>query len=146
MGFQETLAGLKVRGYKLTPQRIEILRALADGDRPLTAQEVFTAVRRVLPNISLDTVYRNLTTLTQDGLTNQVNLQLKESARFELQGPNQHHHHLVCLGCNRSFCVDACPLPIDITSTEDPGFRMVSHAFEVYGYCSGCQAKPNDNK
>jgi Fur family transcriptional regulator, zinc uptake regulator len=142
--FHDTLTGLKERGIKLTPQRIEILRALAAAGRPLAAQEVLTAVRKALPHISLDTIYRNLTMLTQDGLTNQVNLQVKESARFELQGPQQHHHHLVCLGCGRSFCVEACPLPIEIASSEDPSFRIVSHAFEIYGYCSECQAKEED--
>lgn len=141
MEFEQTLSGLKARGFKLTPQRVEILRVLASEGRPVAAQEVFAAVRQVLPNISLDTVYRNLAMLTQDGLTNQVNLQVKESARFELQGPEHHHHHLVCLGCSRSFCVETCPLPLDVKSTEDPRFQVVSHAFEVYGYCSACQEK-----
>lgn len=139
LDFQETLTDLKARGLKLTPQRIEILRVLAAAGAPLSAQEVFITVRKTLPSISLDTVYRNLALLTQDGLANQVNLQVKESARFEFQTPGHHHHHLVCLGCSKSICVETCPLPTDIKSTEDPGFKVVGHAFEMYGYCSTCQ-------
>lgn len=144
MNLEPVLRKLKAQGLKLTPQRTEILRVLMGSHRPLSAQEVFHAVRAAHPNVSLDTVYRNLTMLTGAGLANQVNLQNRESSRFEFQGEGAHHHHMVCLGCGRSFCVPACPTPLlDARPAEDPDFRVVGHAFEVYGYCSGCQSQPH---
>lgn len=139
MEIQGILHKLRERGHKLTPQRTEILRVLAHAATPLTAQEVYQLLRQPFPNISLDTVYRNLTLLTDAGLANQVNLQVKESTRFEFQG-EKHHHHVVCLRCHKSFCVEACPLPaIDVKPAGDAAFQVVGHAFEIYGYCSGCQ-------
>lgn len=140
MQLDQVVGQLKERGLKLTPQRLEILRILVEAGRPLTAQEVFQAVRAVHPHVSLDTVYRNLTMLTSSGLANQVNLQNRESARFEFQGEGHHHHHMVCLECGKSFCVDSCPGPLlNARPADDPNFRVVGHAFEVYGYCTACQ-------
>jgi len=134
---------LKERGLKLTPQRLEILKIVMEAGRPLTAREVIEAARATHPHISVDTVYRNLTVLTQCGLLNQVNLQNRESARFEYQGEDGHHHHFVCLECGKSFCVEWCPTAtMHAVPAQDPGFRVLAHAFEVYGYCSRCQ--PSD--
>lgn len=127
---------------KLTPQRLEIVRILVEATEPLSAQEVTQAVRAVHPNVSLDTVYRNLAMLSEAALVNQINLQNRESTRYEFQGEGGHHHHFVCLGCGKSFCVESCPTPeVQSRPTEDPNFRVVGHAFEVYGYCTGCQAQ-----
>lgn len=132
---------LKQWGMKLTPQRLEMVKILTEAREPLTAQEIAQAVRAVHPNVSLDTVYRNLATLSEAGLVNQINLQNRESTRYEFQGEGVHHHHFVCLGCGKSFCVESCPTPaVNVKPADDPGFRVVGHAFEVYGYCTACQA------
>ncbi len=142
MNFDGVLHRLKQQGLKLTPQRLEILRILVEAREPLTAREVAQAVRATHPHVSLDTVYRNLTTLTECGLVNQVNLQNRESTRFEFQGEGGHHHHFVCLRCGKSFCVESCPRPlVTLKPTADPGFRVMGHAFEVYGYCTPCQGE-----
>ncbi|MHB9144990.1 MAG: Fur family transcriptional regulator [Symbiobacteriia bacterium] len=135
---RQHLAALRQRQ---TPQRTAILRTLMESKHPLTAQEVAGKVRVTYPHISLDTIYRNLTMLRDAGLVNQVNLQNREAARFEFQAEGQHHHHFICLGCGKTFCVDSCDLPLlKELPREDPGFRVVGHAFEVYGFCSRCQS------
>lgn len=141
MDLESVLQRLKQQGLKLTPQRLEILRIVMEARQPLTAQEIAQAVRAAHPHVSLDTVYRNLTLLTECGLVNQVNLQNRESTRFEFQGESGHHHHFVCLECGRSFCVESCPSPLmHLKPAADPGFKVMGHAFEVYGYCTACQA------
>lgn len=140
LDLQSALAQLRKRGLKVTPQRVAILKALMVARRPLTAREVTDAVRASHPHISLDTVYRNLTVLTQFGLISQLNLQNRECTRFEYQGEDRHHHHFVCLECGRSFCVEWCPTATLLAApAQDPGFQTLGHAFEVYGYCSRCQ-------
>lgn len=140
MEFQEAVRHIKEQGYRLTPQRAEILRALIEAGTALSAQAVLARVQQTYSCVSLDTVYRNLAMLTETGLVNQVNLQNKGIARFEFQGQS-HHHHAICLQCGRSFCVDDCPLPTPLPMpAEDPRFQVVRHAYEIYGYCSGCQA------
>lgn len=138
LSLEECLQSLKARGQKMTPQRREILSAIIDSRKPLTARDLHGRVRRSFPGVSLDTVYRNLLLLTASGLVSQINLQNKGIARFEFQGSG-HHHHAICLECGASFCIDNCVIPATIPSPrEDRGFKIVSHAFEVYGVCSKC--------
>jgi Fe2+ or Zn2+ uptake regulation protein len=139
MELREAVQRLRAAGCKLTPQRTEILRVLLNAGVSISAQAVLERVKETHPAVSLDTVYRNLALLTTTGLVNQINLQAKGTALFEFQG-EAHHHHAICLHCGKSLCVDACPLPVVIPLPEaDPCFIVVSHAFELYGYCSACQ-------
>lgn len=141
MEYKEAVQQIRTSGHKLTPQRMEILRVLVNAGAPISAQAVQMRVKETYPYISLDTIYRNLTMLTNTGMVNQLNLQNKGTALFEFQG-EAHHHHAICLECGKSFCVESCPLPKVIPLPEaDKGFRVVSHAFEIYGYCSRCHTK-----
>lgn len=144
MQLQDAIERLREAGYKLTPQRTEILRVLIGAGATISALAVQQRVKTAYPYISLDTVYRNLSMLTTTGLVNQINLQAKGTALFEFQG-EAHHHHAICLQCGRSLCVDACPLPEVIPLPDaDRSFQVVSHAFELYGFCSDCQRTEQD--
>ncbi len=137
---EEFISELKDRGYKITPQRREILRVLIEAKGHQSAQEVHDGIRERFPDVSLDTVYRNLRLLTELGLVNQVNFKSTEVGRFELDDKEAHHHHLVCLGCGRVLQLDYCPIGTREASGAGFGdFRVVDHAFEVYGYCGECQ-------
>jgi len=136
-----SLQKIKDLGYKLTPQRIEILETIIESDEPLTVQEIHTSIKDRYPHMSLDTIYRNLSTLTDAGLVGQINLQSRESARFEFQG-NHHHHHAICMSCKKSFCLEDCDVSSAFKSQmAAANFQPVTHIFEVYGYCEECQAE-----
>lgn len=140
LNLDDAVAVLQKHGLRITPQRRQIIQVLLEADRPLTAGEISRLVRRAYPQISLDTVYRNLTLLAQVGLVNQINLQNRESSRFEFQGNDEHHHHVVCLICGTAYCIDVCPLPVTgVHLPDDPEFQVVAHAFEIYGYCKECR-------
>jgi Fe2+ or Zn2+ uptake regulation protein len=62
-------------------------------------------------------------------------------ARYE-GANNEHHHHMVCMGCSSILDISLCPLGPEIKqllNTED--FEAVYHRFEVYGYCKDCRKK-----
>lgn len=145
MEFGDAVRQLRDAGHKLTPQRIEILRVLMNAGAPVSAHAVLVRVQETYPYISQDTVYRNLSMLANTGLVNQINLQNQGLSLFEFQG-DAHHHHAICLTCGKTFCIDSCPMPEVIPlPTADRNFRVISHAFELYGYCSACHVKsPQD--
>ena len=139
MDLQEIRKTLHGMGLKLTPQRELIITVLLAAGKPLTARDVFAAVRRRRPRISFDTVYRNLGLLSAIGLVNRINVKVRFNSRFEICA--DHRHHLVCLGCGEARPVQICPFREAAQSLEkEQGFRIVNHAFEVYGYCPGCDA------
>ena len=83
-------------GAKLTHQRMEIFREVAqNGDHP-DAEKVFQGVRERMPTVSLDTVYRTLWWLKELGLIKTLGPPRKRT-RFDAN--LSRHHHFICIQC-----------------------------------------------
>ena len=100
MSFEERLEDFKEicrkEGLKITHQRLEIFKELLNSHDHPTVEKLYQRLMPKLPTISLDTVYRTLTTLEQHGLI--VRVETGESqARFE--GKMEEHHHAICMKC-----------------------------------------------
>lgn len=132
----EIIQQIKSKGFKITPQRRAIIEALLLPNRPPTARDVLDIVRHKFPEISLDTVYRNLNLLADIGCVIQINLKNSETSRFEIL--KHHHHHLICLSCGEAVCLEKCMLDNHMGVLKDKGYEIVGHAFEIYGYCPSC--------
>ncbi len=129
----------KDHGIKVTPQRLEIfLEVIAANDHP-SAEEIFRRVQKKLPTVSLDTVYRTLSTFDEQGLIAKVHF-LDDKTRFD---PNtQQHHHMICVKCGsiRDFAwpeIDAVSLPLEVEGWGKVSDRQVL----VRGECSRCSDK-----
>lgn len=95
---QTYIAHCKQSGMRLTHQRQEILRELVlAADHP-SAEILFERVRRRIPPLSLDTVYRSLDAFETLGLISRVPAELPQ-ARFDAD--TAPHFHLVCTHCGR---------------------------------------------
>jgi Fe2+ or Zn2+ uptake regulation protein len=132
----EIIQQIKGKGFKITPQRRAIIDAMLLAERPPTAKEVLDTVRLNFPDVGLDTVYRNLNLLSEIGCVIQINLKNSETSRFEIL--KRHHHHLICLGCGEATCLEKCMLEKHMDALKDQGYKIVGHAFEIYGYCPQC--------
>ncbi|MFZ5642002.1 MAG: Fur family transcriptional regulator [Bacillota bacterium] len=129
---------LKSGGYKITPQRQEIIGCFGAGGKHYSAEEIHQKIRNRFPNISLDTVYRNLNTLKELGIIEALNFE-DGKCRYELARENRHHHHLICLKCGESEELDFCPLKfIDSKLLNEKNFRVKRHSFEIFGVCEKC--------
>jgi Fur family peroxide stress response transcriptional regulator len=123
-------------GLRLTHQRLEIYRELAlSMDHP-TAEILHQRLRRKIPTISLDTVYRTLTTFAGHRLINKVGT-IESQARFE--ATILRHHHLICSRCKEIIdfqwqFIDTAPLPEEIRGWG----RIDDKNVVVYGICSKC--------
>lgn len=137
---EHLLEKLRENGYKITPQRQEILKAILSCPGPQSVEEIHQKVTAKHPNISLDTIYRNLNVLLSIDLVCKFNL-IEGKSSYEINKGNSHHHHLVCLKCGAAEPVDFCPLKyFDQQSIpKAKGFEIKGHRFEIYGYCSTCQ-------
>lgn len=137
---EKLLKALRAKGYKMTPQRRAVIAALAECGEFPTAQQILKRVRQANPDISLDTIYRNLSLLSDLGLVNEIRLRGREGNVFELTSGG-HHHHLVCISCGKTQCLDFCPVSRqDIAKAEAHGFEVLSHSLDFYGYCAICRA------
>ena len=73
-----------------TKQREAILNVLQSTDSHPTADWVYDEVRKVIPNISKGTVYRNLKILREMGAISELNLSSPVS-RYEGRQINHYH-------------------------------------------------------
>lgn len=88
----------KAHKLNMTPQRVAIYEALiASVDHPST-EDVFKQVRATFPDISIDTVYRTLTTFTEVGLIRPVEGHGQPRRYDPIVEP---HHHFRCKQCDR---------------------------------------------
>jgi Fur family peroxide stress response transcriptional regulator len=78
-------------GLKVTPQRMAVLKAVADHGNHPTAEEVFQLVTIHNPNISLGTVYKTLDTFVEKSLLCNVKT---DSSKMRYDADIEKHHHL----------------------------------------------------
>jgi len=85
-------------GLKITHQRLEIFKELLNSNDHPTVEKLYHRLQPKLPTISLDTVYRTLTTLELHGFVARVETG-ESNARFE--GKMEEHHHAICKKCGK---------------------------------------------
>jgi len=120
---------------RMTKQRKLIYDILASTKAHPSADWIYEEARKVLPYISLGTVYRNLQVLEEENLIQQLNYG-KAKSRFD--GNPNNHYHFICMQCGEitDFEPDK-----DIISQEAleqlPGVAK-SFRLEFYGICKKC--------
>ena len=127
---------LRSSSLRVTRKRERILGALLSLDRPASAAEV--AERAGLPETDLVTVYRTLEAFQSIGIVQRVILE-NGNQLFELTGPDEHFHHLICRQCHHTERLDVCYYSKLEAEARDRGFREISHVMEVYGLCAHCR-------
>ena len=145
-GVQDLRAKLSERGYKMTPQRKEILKIFVEHSdkHHMSAEDVYNLLRKSDSEIGLATVYRALDLLSELGILVQVEFG-DGCARYELNtaDPNtHHHHHLICVKCKRVIEFEEDLLDdLETTIAEESGFRILNHEVKFFGYCKDCQSQ-----
>ena len=129
----------KSKGLRLTHQRTEIFKALLKHTNHPTTENIFNQVRKYLKTISLDTVYRTITTFEEFGLIKRV-CHIDNTTRYDINISD--HHHLVCSKCNR---IEDFYWP-DFDQMKSPktiahwGQIEIRHVI-ISGLCSNCEKK-----
>ena len=120
-----------------TKQREAILNVLRQADSHPTADWVYDEVRKVIPNISKGTVYRNLEVLREMRVISKINLNGTVS-RYE--GRQINHYHFRCEKCGQVFDLDE-PVNSELNKrvAQKTGFKVSHHQLEFRGVCKDCQ-------
>ena len=124
---------------KVTHQRLEIYRELARAKDHPSAEMLYKRIISRLPTISLDTVYRTLSTLEKHSLITRVQT-VESQARFEAEMVC--HHHAICTHCGKitDFTWDALDdleVPGEITGWGKVSKRNAT----LEGVCASCSGK-----
>jgi Fur family ferric uptake transcriptional regulator len=132
---------LRDHGLRVTQPRVSVLAAVHTHSHADTDQ-IFAAVRAVLPDVSRQAVYDILHALTDAGLVRRIQ-PARSVARYESRVDN--HHHLVCRSCGTIADVDCAvgESPCLEPSEDDiaaPGFVLDEAEVIYWGQCPTCAA------
>jgi Fur family peroxide stress response transcriptional regulator len=128
---------LEKKGVRQTQQREAVLDYLSQVHNHPTAEDVFLAVKRKLPKISLATVYKNLEALVESNVASKLTYG-DGSARYDIR--TDHHYHTRCLNCGKVSDLEAQQSAPWLERIK-PGqhFKVVDYRLEVLGYCRDCE-------
>jgi Fur family ferric uptake transcriptional regulator len=119
-----------------TQQRKAIYNALVNSGRPLSVNEVFELAKNEATGLGIATVYRSLKALQEEGQIDQVDLP-GQPPRWEV--PASHHHHFLCLTCDKLFEIYACP--DNIKRLVPKGYTLEEPYILLRGQCDTCVQK-----
>jgi Fur family ferric uptake transcriptional regulator len=142
VGTTDWQATLRAKGYRLTPQRELVLRAV-DRLGHATPDEVLTAVREESQAVNVSTVYRTLELLEELGLVRHNHIQDRAPTYHSTARPD--HVHLVCRRC--SAVTEVAPgtiAPMTETLHEEYGFSTDIGHLTVFGTCRECGGTGQD--
>jgi Fur family peroxide stress response transcriptional regulator len=124
---------------KVTPQRIVIYEELIKSKDHPNAEVLFERVKKIFPDISLDTVNRTLLTLSQIGIVSIVEGN-GEPRRFDPDIEN--HHHFRCVKCNTIIDFDYKLYDdIEVPEKINKKFTVLNKKILLQGYCNKCRNK-----
>ena len=118
-------------------QREAILNVIRMANNHPTADWIYAETQKLIPNISLGTVYRNLSALKKAGEILSVDV---GDGKEHFDGNISPHLHLSCKKCG-------CIIDAEIVNThfknllKDYGFVAEITVYVVYGYCKDCSGE-----
>jgi Fur family peroxide stress response transcriptional regulator len=132
------LETLKEHNFRITPQRIAVLRILALSEGHPSVEQIHESVKEAFPTTSLATVYKTVTLLKE--LNEVLELGFPEgSNRYDGSKPYP-HPHLICTKCRKIIDPDLESLEgVTKELTSETGFKITSHRLDFFGICPDCQ-------
>jgi Fe2+ or Zn2+ uptake regulation protein len=128
---------LRQHGFKVTAQRLAVLRAVS-GRPHLTTDEVVEVVRADIGVVSRRAVYDAVGVLADMGLLRRIQPS-GSPARYEDRVADN-HHHLICRNCGQMVDVD-CALGLTpcLTAADDAGYDIDEAEVIYWGRCPTCR-------
>nr|WP_258171446.1 Fur family transcriptional regulator [Paenibacillus sp. R14(2021)] len=129
------LAAMTRNGWRITDQRKSMVMIISEHGGYLSPKDVYDNMVLTYPSMSFDTVYRNLRMMSEMGVLEQF-YSMDGGLKFKANCLSHHHHHLICVNCEKTLSFDYCPME----QVHVPGgYKILNHRFEIYGICEACQ-------
>lgn len=119
---------------RLTQQRQIILDVIRSDYAHPTAETIYRHVKKILPRISLATVYRNLHFLVVHNLAREI---VVPSGPSRFDGHLKEHDHFICYVCKKIYNMPKYPLPKNYLPNKN--YRVGSFKLDLFGVCAACQ-------
>jgi Fur family transcriptional regulator, peroxide stress response regulator len=126
-------------GLAVTHQRQIVYEAVIASHGHYSPEDIYAAVRRRIPSISLATVYNNLRLFIECGLLREVS---PHASTLRVDGNLEPRHHLVCSRCKKVQDIEGDFFDFKKLSPKVlDGFDLTQPVVEVFGLCRRCSAE-----
>ena len=135
--FETMLERLREHKFRITPQRLAVLRILSRSEGHPSVETIYERVKQDFPTTSLATVYKTVALLKQLGEV--LELGFPEGGnRYDGRKPFP-HPHLICMKCGKIADPEPAGLA-DLTQqlASNTGFHVVTHRLDFFGLCPDC--------
>lgn len=128
---------LKDHNLKITPQRLAILGQIQKFGH-VGIDEIYENIKETNPSMSLATIYKNLTSMQEARIIDEVKLP-NQKQRYELV--KRPHIHLVCEKCGSIMDMELQEAinVLKETCTRASGFQIRETSIAMLGICVHCQ-------
>lgn len=121
---------------KFSKQRELILNEVINSTVHPTADIIYTNLKKEHPELSLGTVYRNLSVLAKNGIISKLSVP-NQSDRFD-KNVNPHSHY-ICKKCGDIFDIESNSINTFIDSvSSEKDLSIESYDIVLYGTCKNC--------
>lgn len=134
----EIVVKLRDLNFRITPQRVAILRIFLNSQDHPSVEQVYAQVKADFPSTSLATVYKTVNLLKEIGEILEIGFACGGN-RYDGNKPYP-HPHLICTRCKKIMDSDIDLVDQIASELEQiSGYRIVSHQIEFFGICPACQ-------
>lgn len=138
--YQEMLSVLNSGGYRLTDQRLSLLRVLETFGGSFSALDFEKKASEMEPSIGRATLFRAIDLFLERGILEKIHRQSGDDVY--IVGSKGHHHHIICRVCGEIRDIDACPFERELEEViRKEGFSSTIHRIEIEGICESCQRR-----
>jgi Fur family ferric uptake transcriptional regulator len=139
---QSLKSELNDRGWRMTPQRetiLQVFQNLAQGHH-LSAEDLYNLLREQHEDISLSTIYRTLKLMARMGILRELEL-AEGHKHYEINQPYPyHHHHLICVRCNKTIEFKSeSILKVGARTAQKEGYHLLDCQLTIHAVCPTCQ-------
>ena len=135
--FDELISVLKERDYRLTPQRVELVRLIAASAEHPSASQLYAQIKTQFPTMSQATVYKTLALLKE--MDQVLEIDLGDDRHYDGNRP-QPHPHLICVQCKK---ITDGEIEIDLATINKleriSGYKIIRSQINFYGLCPLCR-------
>ena len=119
---------------RFSQQRERIYQTVLESRAHPTAEMVYQQLKPEMPRLSLGTVYRNLSLMTDAGEVRRITVP-EHPDRYD--GDVSPHDHLLCMKCKKLF--DIGSVGVDLKKSDIPtGTLVLGYEVTVKTICPAC--------
>lgn len=134
---QHMVENLRERGLRITPQRLAVLKVLAESEDHPSVEQVYEQVKTDFPTTSLATIYKTVTLLKELGEVLELGF-AEGGSRYDGNKPFP-HPHVICTKCGAIADPDFSNMSkMAKEMAKKTGFKLTHHRLDFFGLCPDC--------